>query len=35
MLIPQIDTDYFLPVLMEHYFLRNTEGSARTEDFLA
>merc|ERR1712093_15759 len=30
-----IDTDYFLPVLMEHYFLRNTEGSARTEDFLA
>ncbi|PVH77229.1 hypothetical protein DL98DRAFT_638788 [Cadophora sp. DSE1049] len=29
-----IDTDYFLPVLMEHYFLRNTEGSARTEDFL-
>ncbi|KAG4438564.1 hypothetical protein IFR05_005939 [Cadophora sp. M221] len=30
-----IDTDYFLPVLMEHYFLRNTEGSSRTSDFLA
>ncbi|KAL2070164.1 hypothetical protein VTL71DRAFT_13190 [Oculimacula yallundae] len=29
-----IDTDYFLPVLMEHYFLRNTEGSTRASDFL-
>jgi len=30
-----IDTDYFLPVLMEHYFLRNNEGSSRARDFFA
>ncbi|KAK0120403.1 hypothetical protein ONS96_010618 [Cadophora gregata f. sp. sojae] len=29
-----IDTDYFLPVLMEHYFLRNAEGSSRATGFL-
>ncbi|KUJ06406.1 glycogen debranching enzyme, partial [Mollisia scopiformis] len=30
-----IDSDYYLPVLMDRYFLQNPTGSARTPDFLS
>jgi hypothetical protein len=30
----QVDSDYFLPILMERYFLRNPVGQNRTAAFL-
>ncbi|KAK2755535.1 hypothetical protein FQN54_006475 [Arachnomyces sp. PD_36] len=29
-----VDTDYFVPILMDHYFLRNPANSHRVSDFL-
>ena len=30
----QIDSDYYLPVLMDRYFVQNANGSSRASDFL-
>ncbi|RDW80949.1 glycogen debranching enzyme [Coleophoma crateriformis] len=30
-----IDSDYYLPILMERYFLQSTTGSSRSESFLS
>lgn len=30
----QIDSDFYLPVLMERYFLQNAIGSSRASGFL-
>lgn len=32
--IVQIDTDYYLPVLMDKYFIQNPVGQSRTSAFL-